>query len=127
MARGERAPAILESVPIRSSADRNVDRLTPGGVRGGLAACNEIRARAADRVFDNVGKEGTEADRDEKGEVGGFVLAWLGAEDHRIGENKNAERNKESVDEIHDYSDPKEKKRRRRIILVKSRHLMELV
>lgn len=86
VARGKRAPAVLQGVPIGSGADVDSDEDVGLGVCGWLAAGEEVWSGAANGVFDDVGDEGGEDDGDGKGEVGGFVLVGGGAGDGVVGD-----------------------------------------
>ena len=57
MAAGERAPAIVQHVVVLLSADLESDELVIRGALCGFAARNQVGARAADGVLDQVREE----------------------------------------------------------------------
>jgi hypothetical protein len=86
VARGKRAPAILQDVPVGSGADVDGDEDVGLCVCGWLAAGEEVWSRAANGVFDDVCDEGGEDDGDGKGKVRGFVFVGGGAGDDVVGD-----------------------------------------
>lgn len=81
VAAGKTPPAVVQDVGARLGAYVDADEGVCGRPRRGLAAGDEVRARATDCVFDNVGEEGCEDERDDEAEQGDVVFVRRGAGD----------------------------------------------
>lgn len=73
-------PSVVQHVVARLGAHVEPDQCIGRRAWRGLAAREEIRARAADRVLDGVGEEGGEDQSDEEAEEGDVVLVRGGAQ-----------------------------------------------
>lgn len=98
MSAGKAAPSIVQDVVVRFGADLERDELVCGRPRRWFTARNEVGARTADGVFDDVGYEKGQEHADEPAEDGDMRFVRAGAENEGP-RNEDAEGYRARVDE----------------------------
>lgn len=103
MSRGETAPSVVQDVVVLLGADGVVHEGAARSPLCGFAAGEEVRARAADGVLDQVGDEEGEEEGDGPAEDGDVDLVGAGA-DEEGPEEEDGERDGAGVDEEPDWT-----------------------